>query len=119
ARRGAAFRSAPRDALIAASADDAYRGRALGLEGIGDNLGACLGPLLAWSLVVVFAYEIRSIFFLAVVPGLLAGLMILLVRERPMDVTAADTHGVPPWEFPVTYWKYLAVTAVFGIGASS
>jgi len=39
-RFGAGFRSAPRDALIASSVSDEYRGRAFGLEGIGDNLGA-------------------------------------------------------------------------------
>jgi MFS family permease len=36
-RLGAGFRSAPRDALIAASDSDENRGRAFGLEGIGDN----------------------------------------------------------------------------------
>jgi MFS family permease len=49
-RLGAGTRSAPRDALIAASADEAHRGKAFGLEGIGDNLGAFLGPLLAIAL---------------------------------------------------------------------
>jgi MFS family permease len=118
-RLGAGFRSAPRDALIAASADDRYRGRAFGLEGIGDNLGACLGPVLTWSLIAAFAYEIRSIFFLAVIPGLLAGAMILLVRERPTGAAATNTPSAPLGELPVAYWKYLAVTAVFGVGASS
>ncbi len=36
-RFGAGTRSAPRDALIAASADEEHRGRAFGLEGFGDN----------------------------------------------------------------------------------
>jgi MFS family permease len=46
-RFGAGSRSAPRDALIASSVDEQNRGRAFGLEGIGDNAGAFLGPLLA------------------------------------------------------------------------
>src|ERR1700738_4689846 len=37
-------RSAPRDALIASSADEEHRGKAFGLEGVGDNLGAFFGP---------------------------------------------------------------------------
>src|SRR5262249_52105726 len=57
--------------------------------------------------------------FLAVIPGLLASATILLVRERPVAVTATHTHHVSLREFPATYWKYLAVTALFGIGASS
>jgi sugar phosphate permease len=46
-RLGAGIRSAPRDALIAASVDEKDRGRAFGLEGAGDNAGAFFGPLLA------------------------------------------------------------------------
>ena len=46
-RLGAGTRSAPRDALIASSVDEGNRGRAFGLEGLGDNAGAFLGPLLA------------------------------------------------------------------------
>ena len=46
-RLGAGARSAPRDALIASSVDEENRGRAFGLEGVGDNAGAFLGPLLA------------------------------------------------------------------------
>lgn len=39
-RFGAGLRSAPRDALIASSVPEEHRGKAFGLEGIGDNLGA-------------------------------------------------------------------------------
>src|SRR6516162_2349458 len=39
-RLGAGTRSAPRDALIAASVEEKDRGKAFGLEGIGDNAGA-------------------------------------------------------------------------------
>src|SRR5215831_3855948 len=41
-RLGAGSRSAPRDALIASSTDEKNRGRAFGLEGVGDNAGAFL-----------------------------------------------------------------------------
>jgi MFS family permease len=52
-RLGAGTRAAPRDALIASSVDENNRGKAFGLEGFGDNLGAFLGPLLA----VFFLYS--------------------------------------------------------------
>jgi MFS family permease len=118
-RLGAGFRSAPRDALIASSAPDEYRGRAFGLEGIGDNLGAFLGPLLAVLLFLSFHFEIRCIFFVAIVPGLLAFLMVLLVHERPVPVAAKSKIDVNFREFPVEYWKYLLVIAIFEIGNSS
>jgi MFS family permease len=118
-RLGAGFRSAPRDALIASSVSDEYRGRAFGLEGIGDNLGAFLGPILAVLLFLSFHLEIRWIFFLAIVPGLLAFLMILLVQERSVPVAAKSKIDVSLREFPAGYWKYLLVIALFEIGNSS
>ena len=118
-RLGAGFRSAPRDALIASSVPDEYRGRAFGLEGIGDNLGAFLGPLLAVLLLLSFHFEIRWIFLLAIVPGLLALLMVLMVHERPVPVAAKSKIDVSLREFPVGYWKYLLVIAIFEFGNSS
>jgi len=118
-RLGAAFRSAPRDALSSSSVSDEYRGRAFALEGIGDNLGAFLGPLLAVLLLLSFHFEIRWIFLLAIVPGLLAFLMILLVHDRPVSVAAKSKTDISLREFPVGYWKYLLVIAIFEMGNSS
>ena len=118
-RLGAGTRSAPRDALIASSADDANRGRAFGLEGVGDNAGACLGPLLAVILLYSFHVGMRSIFYLAIIPGLLAFVMVLFVRERPARVKAKSKIDVSLRRFPSGYWKYLLVTALFGLGNSS
>jgi MFS family permease len=118
-RLGSGTRSAPRDALIAASADEAHRGKAFGLEGIGDNLGACLGPLIALALLTWLVVDLRSIFLIALIPGLLATVMILLVRERPVDTSAKARLDLNFRRFPKGYWKYLLVTALFGIGNSS
>ncbi len=118
-RLGAGARSAPRDALVASSAEEEHRGKAFGLEGIGDNLGAFLGPLLAVLLLVVWQVDMRVIFYLALIPGLFAVLMIVLVTERPVSVTAKSKLDVSLWQFPKVYWKYLLVTALFGIGNSS
>jgi MFS family permease len=118
-RLGSGFRSAPRDALIASSVAEENRGRAFGLEGIGDNLGAFLGPLLAVVLFISFRLDIRWIFYLAIIPGLLAFFMILLVQERPVPVAAKSKIDVSLRQFPKPYWKYLLVTALFGIGNSS
>ena len=118
-RLGAGFRSAPRDALIASSVAEENRGRAFGLEGIGDNLGAFLGPLLAVVLLMSFHLGIRWIFYLAIIPGLLAVFMILLVQEQPVPVAAKSKIDVNLRQFPKLYWKYLLVTALFGIGNSS
>ena len=118
-RLGTGTRSAPRDALIASSVGEANRGRAFGLEGVGDNAGAFLGPLLAVLLLVVWRLDIRLIFYIAVIPGLLAFLMVLLVEERPVEVAAKSKIDVSLRRFPKTYWKYLLAMALFGMGNSS
>jgi MFS family permease len=118
-RFGAGTRSAPRDALIASSVEAANRGRAFGLEGVGDNAGAFFGPLLAVLLLSVCHLPIRLIFYLAVIPGLLAFSMVLLVRERPIKAAVKSKIDVSLRRFPKGYWKYLLATALFGIGNSS
>lgn len=118
-RLGAGVRSAPRDALVAASADEQSRGKAFGLEGVGDNLGAFLGPLVTLALVALAAVTLPTIFFIAFVPGLLATLMVLLVKEKPVEAHAKAKLDVHLGRFPKRYWVYLGVTAIFGIGNSS
>ncbi len=118
-RLGAGTRSAPRDALIASSVHETIRGRAFGLEGAGDNAGAFLGPLLAAFLIVTWELDIRYIFYLALIPGLLAFLMVMFVKERPAEVSAKAKIDVSFRQFQRDYWKYLLVTALFGIGNSS
>lgn len=118
-RLGAGSRSAPRDALIASSVDKENRGRAFGLEGVGDNAGAFLGPLLAVFLLYALHVGMRAIFYLAIIPGLLAFFMVLLVKERPAAVAAKSKIDVSLRQFPKGYWRYLLVTALFGLGNSS
>jgi MFS family permease len=118
-RFGTGTRSAPRDALIASSTDDANRGKAFGLEGIGDNLGAFLGPLLAVLLLIALHLDIHVIFFAAIVPGLLAIAMIALIKEKPITIAAKSKLDVKLRQFPKDYWKYLLAIALFGIGNSS
>jgi MFS family permease len=118
-RLGTGIRSAPRDALIASSVDDQDRGRAFGLEGVGDNAGAFIGPLIAVFLLFSLGIGIRTIFYVAFVPGLLAFCMILLVKERPLSVAAKSKIDIGLRQFPAGYWKYLAVTGLFCLGNST
>ena len=123
-RLGAGGRSAPRDALIAESVAPEHRGKAFGLEGAGDNLGAFVGPLITVLLFFSLQIEIHYIFYLAVIPGVIAFSMILLVKEKGIGIpsipitigTKIDLHVR---QFPKSYWKYLFASAIFGIGNSS
>lgn len=115
-RLGTGVRSAPRDALIASSASEANRGRAFGLEGAGDNLGAFLGPLLAVFLLFSLHLDIRNIFYLTFIPAFLAFLMVFLVSSKP---TVKNEPKKPPLSLkplPKSYWKYLLTIGIFGLG---
>jgi MFS family permease len=115
-RFGTGTRSAPRDALVAGSTDDTNRGKAFGLEGIGDNLGAFLGPILAVILLFYFKIPIRNIFYLAVIPGALAVIMVLFVKEKPDGFKSKAKLDMNFSRLPKSYWKYLGIIAVAGIG---
>lgn len=118
-RLGTGTRSAPRDALIASSVAEEHRGKAFGIEGLGDNLGAFLGPIIAILIIFTFGIGIRHIFYLAFIPGLLAFLMIFFVKEGKKVSASKSKLDVNFKKFPKSYWKYLAAIAVFGIGNSS
>lgn len=119
-RAGTGIRSAPRDALIASSVVKAHRGKAFGFEGFGDNLGAFLGPLLTiFLLTTIVTLDIRLIFYLAFIPAFLAFCLVLFVKEKvtPVPIEAKIDPNIQ--RFPKVYWKYLLVTALFGLGNSS
>ncbi|HET9824933.1 MAG TPA: MFS transporter, partial [Chitinophagaceae bacterium] len=118
-RLGAGGRAAPRDALIAESVAPEHRGKAFGLEGFGDNLGAFVGPLLTVLLFFSLRFDIRYIFYLAIIPGLVAFSMILFVKEKGLGSAIKTKIDLHIRQFSNRYWKYLLVTAIFGIGNSS
>ena len=118
-RLATGVRSAPRDALIAGSVQEAYRGKAFGVEGIGDNLGAFVGPLIAAALIFAFHLDLRLIFFLAFIPGALAFLTVALVKESPLPAPGGGAPSLRPSQFPAAYWRYLLVAGLFGLGSIS
>jgi MFS family permease len=118
-RLGTGIRSAPRDALIASSVTQENRGKGFGLEGIGDNLGAFVGPLLAVFLLIGITINIRAIFYIAFIPGFLAFCMILFVKEKSVPVKVQPKLNIRFRKFPKVYWKYLLAIAFFGMGNSS
>jgi MFS family permease len=83
-RIGKGIRGAPRDALIADSTPSQIRGRAFGLRQSMDTAGAFAGPLLAVGLMLLLANDIRSVFWIAVIPAAAAvGIVLFAVDEPP------------------------------------
>ncbi len=122
-RVGKGIRGAPRDALIADIAPPEQRGAAFGLRQSLDTVGAFLGPLLAMGLMLLWANDFRAVFWVAVIPGVLAVLVLLLgVREpdkprsgpRVNPISRANLKRMSP-----AYWWVVAIGAVFTLARFS
>lgn len=86
-RVGKGIRGAPRDALIAEITSFETRGAAFGLRQGLDSLGAFVGPLLAFVLMLMWAGDFRRVFWLAVFPGALCVLLLVLYVHEPTAST--------------------------------
>ncbi len=93
-RFGKGIRGAPRDALVGDITPAPVRGAAFGLRQSMDTLGAVLGPLLAVVLMTAFADDIRSVLWIAVIPGIVAVLLLATAVREPPD-TPARTARLP------------------------
>ena len=85
-RFGKGIRGAPRDALVSDIVPDEIRGAAFGLRQSMDTVGAVVGPLLAVLLLWLLANDIRTVLWVAVLPGIVAVLLLATVVREPADV---------------------------------
>ncbi len=81
-RFGKGVRTAPRDALIADSSQEGKRGAAYGLHRTMDTLGASIGVVLAYVLVISMKDPIREIFLISLIPAALGVVFLFLVKEK-------------------------------------
>ena len=79
-RVGKGIRDAPRDAIVAESADSCVRGKAYGFQRAMDGLGSVLGAVLAFLLLPILWY--KNTFLVAFIPGIIAVLCVLFIREK-------------------------------------
>jgi MFS family permease len=120
-RVGKGIRNAPRDALIAESVDPTIRGRAFGVQRAADNAGGVVGPLIAFAVLTWKIAELRTVFWLAAIPGALAVLVVAFgVRDIRRDTHAPAKSG-PDLSVPLgaRFWRVLAVIFVFTLGNST
>ena len=126
-RVGKGIRNAPRDALIAESVDPAIRGRAFGFQRAGDNAGGVVGPLIAFALLQWAGFQMRAVFWLALIPGILAVITVIaFVKETrpaiPSARAAAENmaaRSAAENALPKSFWAYLGVVLVFTLGNST
>lgn len=119
-RIGKGVRSSPRDALIADSTDGSIRGRAFGFQRAMDNFGAAIGPLLAAGFLWLWPDELRTLFLIAFLPGLLVVVLLVFgLREKPITPLPQDRLRLTLKPFNRSFRLYLIALAVFTLGNSS
>ncbi|HVR90193.1 MAG TPA: MFS transporter [Novosphingobium sp.] len=123
-RIGKGLRGAPRDALVADVTPEAIRGRAFGLRQSLDTVGAFAGPLLAIALMAAFANDMRLVFWVAVIPAVLAVLCVIFGVEDQRD-TGQSKPSRPPLslrdikQFEGPFWAVVALGVIFTLARFS
>jgi MFS family permease len=118
-RFGKGIRAAPRDALVADLVEPEMRGRAFGHIRAMDHAGAAFGPLVAMLFLLLFPGRERTLFLLAILPGLVTLAVIWRsVRDAPARTSIAARTALAPHPGR-RQGPLLAAVAVWSLGASS
>jgi MFS family permease len=106
-RLGKGLRTAPRDALIAASSPESGLGRAFGVHRALDTLGALIGPLMAFAIIGVLVPGDFHVVFVASLAFAIMGVAVLVLvvpdvrprRQRPpsTDTPPEASREAPSW----------------------
>ena len=122
-RVGKGIRGAPRDALVADIAPSHVRGAAFGLRQSLDTVGAFTGPLMAVGLMLLWSNDFRAIFWAAVVPGMLAVMLLLFgIREPDRPIQERRTNPIQRVNLrrlSSQYWWVVMIGAVFTLARFS
>ena len=116
-RFGKGIRSAPRDALVTDLVEPAIRGRAFGHIRAMDHAGAALGPLVAMLFLLAFPGRERTLFLLAILPGLATLAVIWRFVHDPPRRTATTAPASAALSAPQL--QLLACVALWALGAAS
>src|SRR5438093_11838165 len=118
-RVGKGIRTAPRDAIIAASTPPKRLGLAFGFHRAMDTVGAVVGPAVALLILAIWVADYRLVFWLSIIPGVLA--VALIVCLITADGSAPVMKTKFSWSlqgFDARFLGFLAVLGVFSLGHS-
>jgi MFS family permease len=122
-RIGKGIRGAPRDALIADLAPPEIRGASFGLRQALDTVGAFVGPLLAVGLMLLWANDVRAVFWVAAIPGFLAVVLLVAgIGEPSVPVETKRTNPVSRASLKrlsAAYWWVVGIGAAFTLARFS
>ncbi|RJQ48895.1 MAG: MFS transporter [Gammaproteobacteria bacterium] len=109
-RIGKGLRSAPRDAWLSGSIDGSLRGHAFGLHRTMDHSGAVIGPLLA-AILLAWGLEMREVFLVSVVPGVLAVALLVFGLRAP---ARTERQHAPPLRWSLLHPRLRALVLAAG-----
>ncbi|HET9570011.1 MAG TPA: MFS transporter [Bacteroidales bacterium] len=118
-RVGKGIRTAPRDSLIAGSVTNGETGTAFGIQKAMDNMGAIVGPILAFLLLLLLPNNYRIIFLLAGIPAVFGVFVLFFGVKEAKKVRTAPISWSGLKSFPKRYYAFLAVIFVFTLGNST
>lgn len=120
-RVGKGIRTAPRDAIIAESTPNSHLGRAFSFHRAMDTAGAVIGPAITLALLGVFDNGYRMIFWLSMVPAVIAVILIIVCihdrKRTPTLQTKRPRLGLK--QFPWQMKFFMVIAALFALGNSS
>ena len=118
-RVGKGIRTSPRDALIADSVDPSIRGKAYGFHRSMDHAGAIVGPLVASALLAFVVSDMRTVFWLAAIPGILA-VVLIAFKVKEVERRRGPSNGTFLGLFPRGRLRgYIIILFIFTLGNSS
>lgn len=120
-RFGKGIRTAPRDTIIVEAADKAFLGRAFGFHRSMDTLGAVVGPGLAFFFLKLFSDNYRTVFWLSIIPGIIAVILIILFikeKKKPQAIPA-ERPKLTLAHFDWRFKFFVLIAALFALGNSS
>ena len=127
-RLGKGIRGAPRDALVADLTEPGQRGAAYGLRQSLDTVGALMAPLAAVGLMVLFAGDVRAVFWIAAIPAFIAvAILIVAVKEPPRAPVSSSPVAPPislraalhPGAFGAAFWRVTALASMLTLARFS
>jgi len=121
-RIGKGIRGAPRDAMIADETPAELRGAAYGLRQALDTIGGTIAPLAAIGLMLYFAGDIRTVFWIAAIPAFLSFLFAWAMLKEPARHVGPDGQK-PSWKgwrsLDVQVRRLIGVGFLFGLARFS
>ncbi len=105
-RFGKGLRTAARDALLSQQSTKETKARIFGFHRGMDTLGAAIGPIIALVFLYFFPKQYVSLFYWAFIPGMIAVLLIFLLKEKKEPVSTLAKGNF--FSF-FKYWKVASV----------